>query len=87
MNFAVFTVPISERFSPRLLKELVNNPRKLSLRNTIFHQFVKVFSLERFLLYGISYFTSTVEPLYRGHIDSYREGGVLFSEVEHTLKL
>ena len=30
----------------------VVNPRKFSPRNLIFHQFVKVFSLKRFPLYG-----------------------------------
>ena len=30
----------------------VANPRKFSLRNPIFHRFVKDFSLESFLLYG-----------------------------------
>ena len=48
-----------------------SNPRKFSLRNHIFHKFMKVFSLKSFLLYGIQIgasFTQSFQlwPLFEG---------------------
>ena len=58
MNFAVvwlFVKAFSAKFGNEMFfgTAKLSNPQKFSLRKFVFHQFVKVFSLESFLLYSI----------------------------------
>ena len=68
-----------------------SNPQKFSLRNLLFHTFVKIFSLESFPLYGTLLMLSTVRTVcYMVHshfqCDNYLSVGIMCSLIQGVLQ-